>query len=75
MKQRLSALYLWLDTQFHRVPAVPRDLAVTALFLWAAFLASGILISHTGDENNSSLVFVLAVVLISLSSTNLREIF
>ncbi len=69
MKQRLSALYLWLDTQFHRVPAVPRDLAVTALFLWAAFLASGILISHTGDENNSSLVFVLAVVLISLVTT------
>ena len=66
VSERLSELYRWVDTQFHRVPAVPRNLGVTALFLCAAYYASSILISHTGGENNSALVFVLAVALISL---------
>ena len=47
----------------------PRNILVTALFLCAAYLASSILITHTGGENNSALVFVLAVVLISLLTT------
>ena len=66
VSERLSELYRWADTQFHRVPAVPRNLGVTALFLCAAYYASSILITHTGGENNSALVFVLAVALISL---------
>ena len=69
MKARLSALYSWLDQQVHRLPAVPRNLAVTGFFLWAAFWASNFLIQLTGEENNSALVFVLAVVLISLLTT------
>ena len=64
--EKIRRLYRWTDTQFHRIPAVPRNLGVTALFLCAAYWASSILISHTGGENNSALVFVLAVALISL---------
>ena len=66
MSQRFQQIYHWLDIQFHRVPAIPRNLGVMALFLCAAYHASSILITHTGGENNSALVFVLAVVLISL---------
>ena len=66
MPQHLKDLYHWLDVQAHRVPAIPRNLGVTALFLCAAYWTSSILITHTGGENNSALVFVLAVVLISL---------
>ena len=66
MSQRFQQIYHWLDLQFHRVPAIPRNLGVTALFLCAAYHASSILITHTGGENNSALVFVLAVVFISL---------
>lgn len=50
---------------WNRLPSAPRDLAATALLLWAAYLISGTLLSHTGVENNSALVFVLAVMLIS----------
>ena len=66
MPQHLTDLYHWLDVQAHRVPAIPRNLGVTALFLCAAYWTSSILITHTGGENNSALVFVLAVALISL---------
>lgn len=66
MLQHFQNLYHWLDVQCHRIPAIPRNLGVTALFLCAAFWASGLLIGHTGGENNSALVFVLAVALISL---------
>ena len=62
-----------MDLQFHRVPAIPRNLGVTALFLCAAYHASSILITHTGGENNSALVFVLAVVLISLALKDFRR--
>lgn len=66
MLQHFQNLYHWLDVQCHRIPAIPRNLGVTALFLCAAYWASGLLIGHTGGENNSALVFVLAVTMISL---------
>lgn len=66
MLQRFQNLYHRLDVQCRRIPAIPRNLGVTALFLCAAYWASGLLIGHTGGENNSALVFVLAVALISL---------
>ena len=69
MKDRLWACYRWLEERYYRVPAIPRNLGVTALFLWEAYYASGILIGHTGGENNSALIFVLAVALISLLTT------
>ena len=54
---------------FFRFPDPPRDILVTALFLCGAYCASSILISHTGGENNSALVFVLAVTIISSLTT------
>lgn len=66
MLQRFQNLYHWLDVRCRRIPAIPRNLGVTALFLCAAYWASSLLIGHTGGENNSALVFVLAVALISL---------
>ena len=66
LKVRFSPAYHNLEVQFHRIPPIPRNLLVTALFLCGAYWASSILIGHTGGENNSALVFVLAVVLISL---------
>lgn len=46
-----------------------QNFALTAFFLYAAYFTSSTLMSHTGAENNSALVFVLAVVLISLLTT------
>ncbi len=69
MKKAPSQIYEYLNRLFHRMPPIPRNLFVTALFLCVAYWVSGILISHTGGENNSALVFVLAVVLISLLTT------
>ena len=66
MSQYFSSLVRRLDLLVHRIPAIPRNLGVTALFLCAAYYASSVLIHHTGGENNSALVFVLAVALISL---------
>jgi len=45
---------------------------VTSLFLLAAYFASDVLIDHTAGENNSALVFVLAVSFISLLTTGYR---
>ena len=45
---------------------VPRNLLTTLLFLCAAYFGSSALLQHTGVENNSPLVFVLAVMFISL---------
>ena len=69
MPERSRALHVRFAEQFYRIPAVPRDCLVTVLFLFAAFMASSALIGHTGGENNSALVFVLAVALISLITT------
>ncbi len=66
---RFHSAYQWVEEQFNRIPELPRNILVTALFLCGAYLLSGILISHTGGENNSALVFVLAVVFISLLTT------
>ena len=55
-----------IESLYHQVAGIPRDLLVTAFFLGAAFLVSSVLLSHTGAENNSALVFVLAVVFISV---------
>ena len=39
------------------------------VFLWLAYIVSGLLLGHTGAENNSALVFMLAVMLISSLTT------
>ena len=68
-KSYISSCYRrWLEL-YRRVPAVPRDILVTAALLAGACWVSRILIGHTGPENNSALVFVLAVACISLLTT------
>lgn len=62
----VKRFYYMAQEQFLRIPETPRSLIVSGLFLCGAYLTSGILINHTGGENNSALVFVLAVVMISL---------
>lgn len=62
--------FLYLYHQYihltHRLPQTPRNLLTTVLFLCAACVVSGALLQHTGAENNSDLVFILAVMCISL---------
>ena len=67
--QLYTSLYHRIYVFFHRIPVVPRNLFITVLFLVVAHIISTILIAHTGGENNSALVFVLAVVFISYLTT------
>ena len=69
IRTRFQSFCHWFGEQFNRIPRLPRNILVTALFLCAAYFISGLLIGHTGGENNSALVFVLAVVFISLLTT------
>ena len=69
VQKKFRAFYRWFGDQFNRIPEFPRNILVTVLFLCAAYLISNLLIGHTGGENNSALVFVLAVVFISLLTT------
>ena len=66
MKTHLTRFLHQLREWFYHIPEFPRDLLVTITFLCAAYYASSVLINHTGGENNSALVFVLAVAFISL---------
>ena len=61
--QRVDRALQRMEELYRRIPAIPRDLLATAFFLCAAYGASRILIDHTGGENISALVFVLAVLL------------
>lgn len=51
------------------LPIWIKNTAITLFFLSVAFLTSTILLRYTGAENNSALVFTLAVACISLLST------
>ncbi len=66
LKEQLQRSWRVLAKWFLRIPPVPRGLTATVFFLGCAYLISHFLIGHTGGENNSALVFVLAVVFISL---------
>ena len=50
MFQDFQDLYHWVDIQGHRIPALPRNLGITVLFLCGAYWASSILIGHTGGR-------------------------
>ena len=54
---------------WNRLPVIPRDWCAMVSLLWLAYIISGLLLGHTGAENNSALVFVLAVMLISTLTT------
>lgn len=68
-RRHIKSISHWIRLQFFRIPERPRDILVTLFFLSAAYYISSILISHTGGENNSALVFVLAVTFISYLTT------
>ncbi|MBR4098654.1 MAG: DUF4118 domain-containing protein [Clostridium sp.] len=59
----------WISGRFYRIPNQPRNISVTIFFQIVAYVVSSALIGHTGAENNSALVYVLAVVLTSLLTT------
>lgn len=64
-QSRIRSISRQIRDQFYRIPERPRDIGVTLFFLAGAYYISSILISHTGGENNSALVFVLSVTFIS----------
>lgn len=67
--ESLNHILLRVRLFYDALPAKPRDVVVTGGFLYLAYYASAILRSYTGVENNSALVFVLAVTLISFLTT------
>ena len=56
-------------SRYETLPAIPRDFVVLGVALCAAYYSSDILLNHTGVENNSALVFTLAVALVSFLTT------
>ena len=69
LSSQIRSIWLGCRDLLYRIPNPPRDILVTAVLLCGAYCASSILISHTGGENNSALVFVLAVTIISSLTT------
>ena len=69
LPSHIRSLWLGCRDLLYQIPNPPRDILVTAVLLCGAYCASSILISHTGGENNSALVFVLAVTIISSLTT------
>ena len=55
-----------LRVWYGSLPHVPRDCGVLFAALCSAYYASTILLRHTGVENNSALVFTLAVAVVSI---------
>lgn len=69
-RQKLwSAICAPVRRVYDHAPVVPRDVVILVTSMGLAAYASGILLNHTGAENNSALVFVLAVALISFLTT------
>ena len=61
MKSSRSKVRSWYDG----LPHVLRDFTVLLAALCGAYYISTILLQHTGVENNSALVFTLAVAVVS----------
>ena len=62
VKSNRGRVRRWYDG----LPHIPRDFVVLLTALCAAYYASTILLQHTGVENNSALVFTLAVAVVSI---------
>lgn len=72
MRRMISRIYKRCGEILQYIPSLPRNLLVTFVFLCLAYLSSQALINHTGAENNSALVFVVAVILIALFTDGYR---
>ena len=55
-----------LQDGYDKLPHIPRDCIVLFIALCSAYYCSTILLQHTGVENNSALVFTLAVAVVSI---------
>lgn len=67
-----TALCAWFSRVslfWSRLPLIPRDITATIFLIGTAYFFSNLLLGHTGVENNSALVFVLAVMVISMITT------
>ena len=62
----MTEIFRKVKQRYYRIPSVPRCLGAMTLLQAVAYMASGILISHTGAENNSALVYTLVVSLTAL---------
>ena len=62
----MKELFQKVKQSYYRVASVPRCLGATALLQAVAYIVSSILIGHTGAENNSALVYMLAISLTAL---------
>ena len=72
MRKRITDGYNRCRELLQYIPPLPRNLLVSLVFLCLAYLSSRALINHTGAENNSALVFVVAVILIALFTDGYR---
>ena len=63
VKRERGRVRSWYDG----LPHIPRDFIVLFTALCSAYYASTILLQHTGVENNSALVFTLAVAVVSIT--------
>ena len=66
MSRFFLRLYSSYAQKLQIFPKIPRNIIVTVLILVLAYCASTELLQYTGEENNSALVFVLAVMFVSL---------
>ena len=62
----MNQILIWLTKSSQRYPRPLLDLLTTSFFMAVAFWVSDMLLEHTGAENNSALVYVLAVLFIAL---------
>ena len=62
----MNQILVWLTKSSQRYPRPLLDLLTTSFFMAVAFWVSDMLLEHTGAENNSALVYVLAVLFIAL---------
>lgn len=62
----MTEIFRKVKRGYYRIASVPRCLGAAALLQAIAYIVSSILIGHTGAENNSALVYMLAVSLTAL---------
>ena len=62
----MNRILIWLTKSSRYFPRPLLDLIITGLFMTVAFWVSDMLLDYTGAENNSALVYVLAVLFIAL---------
>lgn len=70
LSECFTSLSRHIQKSWFQLPKLPRNVVSTALLIWLAYFISDLLLDHTGAENNSALVFVLAVMLISMITTD-----